>query len=219
MFAAASLTEAFREVGAAFTATNPGVEVTFAFDASSALAAQVVQGAPADLFASADAVNMDRLTAAGLAADAPVVFASNVLQIVTGAGNPEGIDGLADLARPGLKVVLCDVAVPCGRYAAQSLERAAVALTPVSLEQNVKGVVTKVAAGEADAGIVYATDVQAAGTRAVGVDIPPEHNVVAAYPIAVTTTSKFPDASRAFVAFLVGAEGRAILARYGFGRP
>lgn len=219
VFAAASLTDAFKAVGAAFMKANPGVKVTFTFDASSALVAQITQGAPADLFASADTANMDKLTAAGLNADAPVTFATNRLQIITAPGNPKGIEDLADLADPDLKVVVCDASVPCGRYATQAFGLAKVAVTPVSLEQNVKGVVTKVTAGEADAGIVYATDVKAAGAKAAGVDIPVEQNVVAEYPIASTKTSKLAEVDRAFIAFLTSAEGQAILATYGFGTP
>jgi molybdate transport system substrate-binding protein len=162
---------------------------------------------------------MDKLTAAGLNGDAPLPFATNLLQIITGPGNPKGITGLADLAAPGLKVVLCDTGVPCGRYAKRSLDLAGVVLTPVSFEQNVKGVVTKVTAGEADAGIVYSTDVKAAGAKAAGVEIPKDQNVVATYPIAPVKTSKLADVDKAFIAFLTGADGRAILATYGFGRP
>ena len=219
VFAAASLTESFKEVGDAFMKANPGVRVAFTFDASSALVTQITQGAPADVFASADTANMDKLTTATLNGSAPVTFATNLLQIITGPGNPKVITGLADLAKPGLKVVLCDPSVPCGKYAKQSLDTAKVTLTPVSLEQNVKGVVTKVTAGEADAGIVYSTDVKAAGAKAAGVDIPKDQNVVATYPIAATKASKAADVDKAFIAFLTSSDGQAILAKYGFGKP
>jgi molybdate transport system substrate-binding protein len=219
VFAAASLTGAFDEVGKAFTAANPGAKVTFSYDASSALVQQITQGAPADLFASADTANMARLTGAGLAAETPVVFATNVLSIIVAKGNPRAIHGPGDLARSGLKVVLCADPVPCGAYARQVLDRAHVAVSPVSLEQNVKGVVTKVSAGEADAGIVYATDVAAAGSSAEGVPIPSDVNVEAAYPIAPVAGSKHVGTARAFVDFLRGTEGQAILRRYGFGMP
>jgi len=219
VFAAASLTESFEEVGDAFMRANPGVKVTFTFDASSALVTQITQGAPADVFASADTATMDKLTTAGLNGAAPVTFATNLLSIITGPGNPKGITGLADLARADLKLVLCDPSVPCGRYAAQSLAKAKVTATPVSLEQNVKGVVTKVTAGEADAGIVYTTDVKAAGAKAAGVAIPADQNVVATYPIASTKTSKRADVDQAFIAYLTSADGQTILAKYGFGKP
>ena len=219
VFAAASLTESFKKVGDAFMKANPGVKVTFTFDASSALVAQITQGAPADVFASADTANMDKLTAPNLIGAVPVAFATNVLQIIVGPGNPKRVTALADLAKPGLKVVLCDVAVPCGKYAKQSLDNAKVTVTPVSLEQNVKGVVTKVTAGEADAGIVYSTDVKAAGAKAAGLAIPKDQNVVATYPIAATKASAHADVDRAFVAFVTSADGQAIMTKYGFGPP
>ncbi len=219
VFAAASLSEAFGEVATAFTAANPNATVTFSFDASSTLARQIVQSAPADVFASADTANMDELAAAGLVDGAPVVFATNRLQIIVGPGNPRAITGVGDLAKPGLKTVVCAPEVPCGRYAKQAVDAAKVTLRPVSLEQNVKGVVTKVTAGEADAGIVYATDVRAAGAKATGVDIPTESNVVARYPIATVKGSTTAPVAAAFIALLTGPDGRAILARYGFSAP
>ena len=219
MFAAASLTDSFKEVGDAFTKANPGAKVTFTFDASSALVTQITQGAPADLFASADTANMDKLTGATLNGSTPVTFATNLLSIIVAPGNPKGITGEADLAKADLKVVLCDPSVPCGKYAKQSLDTAKVTVTPASLEQNVKGVVTKVTAGEADAGIVYTTDVKAAGAKAAGVAITTEVNVVAKYPIASTKVSTHQDVDAAFVAFLTSADGQAILAKYGFGKP
>jgi molybdate transport system substrate-binding protein len=219
VFAAASLTDAFNAVGAAFTKANPNAKVTFSFDASSALVAQLTQGAPADLFASADTANMDKLTKAGLNGAAPVNFATNLLSIIVAPGNPKGITGVADLAQPDLKVVLCAEGVPCGTYAKQILDAAKVTVTPVSMEQNVKGVVTKVTAGEADAGIVYTTDVKAAGDAAEAVAIPADINVVAKYPIATVKTSTKTDVDNAFIAFVLGTEGQTILAKYGFGKP
>jgi molybdate transport system substrate-binding protein len=219
VLAASSLTSAFKDLGAAFQTAHPEVKVTFSFDASSALAAQIIQGAPADVFASADTANMDKLATASLVASPPVVFATNVLSIIVAAGNPKGIKAPNDLANAQLKVVLCDPTVPCGKYAKQSLDAAKVAVTPVSLEQNVKGVVTKVTTGEADAGIVYATDVKAAAGKATGVDIPAAVNVVAKYPIAVTKNSTHPDLDAAFITFVTSPEGQAILATSGFGKP
>jgi molybdate transport system substrate-binding protein len=219
VFAAASLTDSFKAVGEAFTAANPDAKATFSFDASSALVQQITQGAPADVFASADTANMDKLTAASLNGTEPVVFATNLLQIIVAPGNPKGITGVADLAKPDLKVVLCAPEVPCGKYAKQILDTAGAAVTPVSLEQNVKGVVTKVTAGEADAGIVYVTDVTAAGSKAEGVDIPADVNVVAKYPIASVKTSTKAEVDQAFIDFLLGPDGQAIMAKYGFGSP
>jgi molybdate transport system substrate-binding protein len=219
VFAASSLTTAFTDLGAAFMKAHPEVRVTFSFDASSALVTQIMQGAPADVFASADTANMDKLSAAALMGSTPVVLATNVLSIIVPAGNPKGIRALGDLADAKLKVVLCDPTVPCGKYAKQSLDAAAVVVAAASLEQNVKGVVTKVTSGEADAGIVYATDVKAAGSKAFGVDIPAAVNVVAKYPIAITKSSTHQDVDAAFIAFVTGSEGQAILAASGFGKP
>lgn len=219
VFAAASLTDSFNAVGDAFTAANPDAKATFSYDASSALVQQITQGAPADVFASADTANMDKLTAASLNGTEPVIFATNLLQIIVAPGNPKGITGVPDLANPALKVVVCAPEVPCGAYAKQIFDKAGVTVTPVSLEQNVKGVVTKVTAGEADAGIVYQTDVTAAGTKAAGVDIPEDINVVAKYPIATVKTSTNQDADQAFIDFLLGDDGQAIMAKYGFGSP
>ena len=219
VFAAASLTEAFTDVGEAFTAANPEATATFSFDASSALVQQITEGAPADVFASADTANMDKLIDAGLNGSEPVIFATNLLTIVVAPGNPLGITGVADLANTDIKTVICAPEVPCGNYANQIFTAAGVAVTPVSLEQNVRGVVTKVTAGEADAGIVYVTDVTAAGEAADMVEIPDDINVVAEYPIASVAASQNQAVDQAFIDFLTGPDGQAILAEYGFGAP
>ncbi len=219
VFAAASLTEAFTEVGDAFTAAYPDASATFSFDASSALVQQITEGAPADVFASADSANMDNLTGGGLNGTEPVVFATNVLTIIVAPGNPLGITGVADLADPDFKTVICAPEVPCGNYANQILSAAGVTVTPVSLEQNVRGVVTKVTAGEADAGIVYVTDVIAAGDAAGMVEIPADINVEAQYPIATVAASQNQQAGQALIDFLRGDEGQSILAAHGFGAP
>ena len=219
VFAATSLTEAFTEAGAAFEATPDGAPVEFSFDASSALVTQVIEGAPADAFASADTANMDKLTAEDLNGTDPVVFATNLLTIIVPKGNPGGVTGVEDLANPDLKVVLCAEEVPCGNYANQILDSAGVDVTPVSLEENVRGVVTKVTSGEADAGIVYVTDVTAAGDAAEGVEIPDDINVVAEYPIATVGASEHQEVAEAFIDFLTGDEGQAILASHGFLTP
>lgn len=219
VFAATSLTAGFNEAGTAFTKANPAAKVTFSFDASSALVTQISQGAPADVFASADTATMDKLVKAGLNGSAPVVFATNSLAVIVPKGNPKAITGVTDLSRAGLKVVLCAEQVPCGSYAKQVLTKANVTVTPASFEQNVKGVVTKVTAGEADAGIVYITDVKAAGDKAEAVTIPADLNVTASYPIATTKSSKNAGVDAAFIAFLTGPDGQAILAKYGFTKP
>lgn len=219
VFAAASLTAAFNDIGAAFTAANPDAKVTFSFDASSALVQQISQGAPADVFASADTSNMDKLTEAGLNGTEPVIFATNLLAIIVPKGNPAGVTGIADLAKSDVKVVVCAPEVPCGKYASQIFEAAGITVTPVSQEQNVKGVVTKVTAGEADAGIVYITDVTAAGDKAEAVTIPADINVVAQYPIASVKASTHADVDQAFIDFVLSPDGQAILAKYGFIAP
>jgi molybdate transport system substrate-binding protein len=218
VLAAASLRSAFAEIAEGFSAVNSELEVELSFGGSSELATQIEQGAPADVFASADLVNMARVVEAGDAAD-PDVFATNAAEIIVEAGNPEAIATVADLADPDLVVVQCAPEVPCGRYAAEVLENADVAVTPRSLETSVSGVVTKVTAGEADAGIVYRTDVLAAGDRASGVKVPDDINVVAEYPIATLRRGPNPTGAQAFVDFVLGSEGQAILARYGFGAP
>lgn len=215
VLAAASLTEAFTELGKAFEAGHPGTRVTFNFDSSSALATQANNGVPADVFASADQSNMKKVTDAGNATD-PEVFAHNRLAIIVARGNPEKITGLADLARPGVTFVLCAPEVPCGRYAAEAMGKAGVKGTPKSFETNVKGVVTKVATGQVDAGVGYATDARAAGASAEGVDIPDEQNVIADYPIAILRQSPNPELARAFLAYVLGADAQGVLARYGF---
>jgi molybdate transport system substrate-binding protein len=216
VFAAASLTDAFNELGAAFQADNPQAEVTFNFAASSALVSQINEGAPADVFASADEANMKKLTAAGGNGAAPVIFANNKVQIIVAKGNPKGIRSVEDLSDPDLLVVNAAPQVPIGAYAQQVFDKAGITVTPVSLEENVKAVVTKVTSGEADAGVVYSTDVTAAGGRAEGVDIPDDLNVIATYPIAVTREAPNAAGAAAFIEFVTGAGGQAILAGHGF---
>lgn len=219
VFAAASLTAAFTELGDAFMAAHPDTKVTFNFGASSELVTQIGEGAAADVFASADQRTMEQLVVAGHNGSDPVVFARNELQIIVEPGNPKGIASVADLADPDLVVVTCAPEVPCGAYAATLFANAGVDVTPKSLEKNVKAVVTKVTLGEADAGIVYRTDVLAAGASADGVDIPADLNVLADYPIVVTDTAANVDAANAFTAFVTSAAGEEILTRFGFLRP
>ena len=220
VFAAASLTNALTEIGDAFMTANPDAEVTFNFAASSELVTQINEGgAPADVFASADQNNMTKLTDAGNNGSDPVVFATNVLEIIVEPGNPQGITGVADLANDDLILVTCAPEVPCGNYAQQIFDAAGVTVTPDSLEENVRAVVTKVTAGEADAGIVYKTDVTAAGDQADGVEIPADINVIAEYPIAVTEAASHPEAAEAFIDFVLGEQGQQVLDSYGFLPP
>ena len=215
VLAAASLTDAFTEIGRSFEAARPGTKVMFSFGASSSLATQANQGAPADLMASADEANLQKVVDAGNASD-PKVFARNRLAILVAKGNPKEIKALPDLAQPGVDFVLCAPEVPCGKFGAQALAKAGVAAKPRSYEENVKAVVTKVTLGEADAGIVYVTDVKAAGDRTEGVDIPDARNVVAVYPMAVLRQSGQPDLARAFLDYVLSPAGQQVLARYGF---
>jgi molybdate transport system substrate-binding protein len=219
VFAAASLTAAFTDIGEAFMAANADVDVTFNFAASSELVTQIGEGAPADVFASADPNNMAKLTDAEDNGSEPVVFTTNLAEIIVEPGNPEGITGVADLANEDLVVVQCAPEVPCGAYAARIFENAGVTVTPKSLEENVKAVVTKVTLGEADAGIVYATDVTAAGDDADGVEVPADINVVAEYPIALTAAAPNAEGGEAFIEFVTGEQGQEILESYGFIAP
>ena len=219
VFAAASLTAAYTEIGDAFMTEYPDSRVTFNFAASSDLVTQINEGAPADVFASADQANMTKLTDAGGAAGEPQVFATNSLQIIVEPGNPKGITGVADLAKSDVIYVTCAPEVPIGKYAAQVLTSAGVTATPASLEENVKGIVTKVTLGEADAGIVYKTDVIAAGDKAEGVEIPADINVTATYPVVATKHAPNAEGAQAFVDFVVGEQGQKILASYGFTAP
>jgi molybdate transport system substrate-binding protein len=216
--AAASLGVAFDEIAAAFEAEHPGVDVQpITYDGSSTLATQILEGAPADVFASADEKNMAKVVDAGLAMD-PVLFASNTLVIVVPEGNPAGIETLADLADPEATVVLCAPEVPCGAASEALLSNAGIAVAPASSEQNVTAVLTKVAAGEADAGLVYATD--ARGSDDVEAIVPEgAAEVVNHYPIAALDDVPDADVAAAFVAFVTGERGQAILADLGFGTP
>ncbi|HEY8489990.1 MAG TPA: molybdate ABC transporter substrate-binding protein [Dehalococcoidia bacterium] len=223
VFAAASLREAFQELGAAYQAEHPGTSVTFAFDGSDRLRLQLEQGARADVFASADAAQMAQARAAGLLDGEPQVFARNRLALVVPRANPGGVHAAADLARPGVRVVLAAPAVPAGAYARELLRlleadlgreyARRVEANVISQEQNVRAVLTKVELGEADAGIVYATDV----TDGVAeVPVPGVERVRVEYPAAVLRGSGRAAEARAFVAFLRSAAGQAILARHGF---
>ncbi|QCQ16766.1 molybdate ABC transporter substrate-binding protein [Microbacterium sp. RG1] len=216
--AAASLSAAFDEIAQGFEAEHPGVQIApISYDGSSTLATQIIGGAPVDVFASADENNMDKIVDAGLA-QGPQVFATNTLVIAVPRGNPAGIESLADLAKPGATVVLCASEVPCGAASQKLLSAAGVTVTPVSQEQNVTAVLTKVAAGEADAGLVYATDVQ----HRDDVDsLTPEgaDAVVNRYPIVALKDAPDAEAAAAFVAYVRGERGQQILAAHGFGAP
>lgn len=219
VFAAASLTESFTTLGRQFEDAHPGVRVTFNFAGSSQLATQLTQGAPADVFASASPRNMATVTDAGAAAGAPTVFARNQLVIAVPKGNPDGVTGLADLTRPGAKVALCAEQVPCGAAATRALAEAGVRLTPVTLEQDVKGALSKVTLGEVDAALVYRTDVRSAAAKVDGVEFPESARAVNDYPLVVLKEAPNPTAARAFVAHVRSERGRAVLTDAGFQPP
>jgi molybdate transport system substrate-binding protein len=218
VFAAASLREGFTRLGAQFEGAHPGTEVVLSFGPSSGLAAQINGGAPADVFASASTTNMDQVVKAG-GASRSTTFARNTMQIAVPAANPAGITGVADLARSGVKVAVCQPAVPCGVGAATVFAKAAVSVTPVTHEADVKGVLTKVSLGEADAGLVYVTDVRSAGATVQGVTIPAGLNASTAYPIAALTAAPNAAGARAFTAYVLSPAGARVMAEGGFSGP
>jgi molybdate transport system substrate-binding protein len=215
VLAAASLTDSFTALEKKFEADHPGVDVKISFAGSSALVQQITNGAPADVFASADEKNMQKLVDAGLV-ESPVIFARNTLEIAVARGNPKHVRGLADLDRSDLVVVLADPAVPVGTYAQRILTKAGLTVHAKSLELDVKSALARVTTGEADATIVYVSDIDAAGRSASGVPIPAADNVIARYPIAVVKASKNTRAARAFLAALRSARGQRILRAHGF---
>ncbi len=217
VLAAASLAEAFGEIETRFEQMQPRFAAKLSFGGSSALAAQLLEGARGDVFASADKPNMDKVKA--LLAAPPSVFAVNRLSLVVAKGNPKRVRSLADLGRPELLVVLGHPELPAGRYSAAMLERAGVKVVPRSLEPSVRAVVARVATGEADAGIAYATDLRPNAAQVTGVAIPDAQNERARYPIAVLRDAPQAQGAREFVDFVLGPEGQGILAGHGFLSP
>lgn len=219
VLAAASLTDSFGALEKKFEAEHAGVDVKISFQGSSALAQQIVNGAKVDVFASADEANMKKVTDAGLTATQPEVFATNQLTIVVAPGNPKKIASLADLAKDGVIVVVCAPQVPCGTAAQKVAKAANVTLKPKSEEQDVKAVLTKVQAGEADAGLVYRTDVNSAKGKVDSVDFAEAPQAINRYPIAVVKDAPQADLARAFVELVRGAGGKAELSKVGFTLP
>ncbi len=217
--AAASLQAPFEQLGGQFERTHPGIEVEFGFAGSSTLVEQIRQGAPADVVATADATTMDALVAAGLNGSDPVPFASNTLMIAVPAGNPADVTDLASLTRDGLALVLCAPQVPCGAAAARAQEAAGIELSPVSEEQSVTDVLNKVTTGEAEAGLVYRSDVTRAGDAVEGIELPGALAAPNLYPIATVHGSARPELARAFVDLVTGPQGRRVLTDHGFGAP
>lgn len=218
VFAAASLTGTFTEIGDLFTAEHPDVTVTFSFGGSSGLAQQIVSGAPADVFAAASPAAMWTVVDADGAASDPQTFATNTLEIVVPAGNPGGIAGLADFTDEAKKIALCAVEVPCGAASGKVFETAGLTPAPDTLERDVRAVLTKVQLGEVDAGLVYRTDVIAAGDAVEGIELPEAGSAVNDYPIALLAESPNPEVATAFIELVLG-EGQAILSAAGFSAP
>ncbi|WP_367326348.1 molybdate ABC transporter substrate-binding protein [Streptomyces sp. HUAS ZL42] len=219
VFAAASLKDSFTTLGKEFEKAHPGTKVTFNFGGSDTLAAGIADGAPADVFAAASAKTMGIVTDKGDNATTPVVFVRNQLEIATLPGNPDKVSSLKDLTKSGLKVVLCDRAVPCGAAAQKALDASGVKLTPVSYEQDVRSALTKVELKEADAAVVYKTDVKAAGDKVEGVEFPESAKAVNDYPIALLKNAPNAEAAEAFIALVRSAEGRQVLTEAGFLQP
>jgi molybdate transport system substrate-binding protein len=219
VFAAASLKSTFTKLGDQFKAGHPGVTVTFSFAGSSDLVTQIQSGAPADVFASADTKNMDKATSDNLVDGMPINFASNTLEIAVPPDNPANISSLQDLAKAAVKLVVCAPEVSCGSATQKVGTASGVTLKPVSEEASVTDVLNKVTSGEADAGLVYVTDVKGAGDKVKGVTFPESKKAVNTYPIATLAGSKNKDLADQFVDAVTGAEGQQVLADAGFAKP
>ena len=218
VFAAASLKGTFTELGKQFEAAHPGDTVKFSFGASSTLATQITGGAPADVFASAAPKNMNTVVTAGDAAS-PVDFAKNTAEVAVPPSNPAHVTSVNDLAKSSVKVALCQPQVPCGVVAAEVFKNAGIKVKPVTLQPDVKSVLTQVELGNVDAGVVYVTDVMAAGSKVKGVMIPASLNASTLYPIAAISSSKELSIAQAFVAYVLSPAGQQVLAAAGFQKP
>jgi molybdate transport system substrate-binding protein len=219
VFAASSLTDAFGELADTFEQENPGTTVEMNFGASSALREQIVAGAPADVFASANTSNMDQLVDADAVEGDPQVFVTNVLEIAVPAGNPGNVDGLDAFGNADLNIGLCAEEVPCGQFGRQVLANAGVTPAQDTDEPDARSLLTKVEAGDLDAGLVYHTDVLSAGDEVEGIEVPDEDNVIAEYPLAALSASGNGDLAAAFVDFVLSSKGQDILESYGFAAP
>jgi molybdate transport system substrate-binding protein len=218
VFAAASLQGSFTQLGQQFEALHPGSKVTFSFGPSSGLATQIIDGAPADVFASAAVHNMNQVVSAGKAAGASD-FARNKMEIAVPPGNPGHVSSVHSLSKSSVKVAVCQPQVPCGVVAKKVFSKASVSVTPVTLETDVKSVLTKVELGDVDAGMVYVTDVKAAGSKVKGVAIPASENATTTYPIATISKSSHAATARAFVNYVMSPAGEKVLAADGFEKP
>ncbi|WP_432027244.1 molybdate ABC transporter substrate-binding protein [Streptomyces sp. 1222.5] len=219
VFAAASLKESFTTLGKEFEKQHPGTKVSFNFGGSDALAASITSGAPADVFAAASPKTMAIVTDKKDTVGTPATFVRNQLEIATVPGNPHKVASLKDLTKSGLKVVLCDKTVPCGAAAQKALDASSLELTPVSYEQDVKGALNKVQLKEADAAVVYKTDVKAAGGKVEGVEFPESAKAINDYPIALLKNAEHAQTAKAFIALVQSAEGQQVLSGAGFLKP
>lgn len=219
VYGAASLTSTFTTLALDFEKANPGVTVQNTFNGSGVLVTQIQQGAPADVFASADPTPMATLSSAGLLQGDPVNFATNTLEIATPPSNPAQVTQFSDLSKPSVKVVICQAAQPCGAATVKMEAATGVTIKPVAEEPSVTAVLTQVSTGQADAGLVYKTDVKGAGNSVHGVPFAESDQVVNVYPIAALKASKNPTVAAAFVAFVTGPKGQAVLRAAGFGKP
>ncbi len=218
VFAASSLKETFTELGKQFEAAHPGDTVKFSFGASSTLATQITSGAPADVFASASTKNMDQVVTAGDASN-PQNFAKNIMEIAVPPSNPAHVTSVTNLASSAVKVALCQPQVPCGVVAAKVFKNAGIKVKPVTLQPDVKSVLAQVELGNVDAGVVYVTDVMAAGAKVKGVTIPASDEASTVYPIATISNSKYQSIAQAFVAYVLSSAGQQVLAAAGFEKP
>ena len=218
VFAAASLMESFTKIGKQFEAAHKGDTVKFSFGPSSGLSEQITSGAPADVFASASPKNMDEVVTAG-DASSPQNFAKNVMEVATPPNNPGSVTSVNDLAKSSVKVALCQPQVPCGVVAAEVFKNAGITVKPVTLQPDVKSVLTQVETGNVDAGMVYVTDVKAAGTKVKGVTIPADQNASTLYPIATIKSSKHESVAKEFVDYVLSPAGQQVLTAAGFEKP
>lgn len=219
VFAAASLQGAFTQIGKQFEAAHPGARVTFSFGPSSGLATQIINGAPASVFASAAPANMDQVVKAGQTLHSPSNFAKNKMEVAVPPGNPAKVTSVSNLSKSSVKVALCQPQVPCGTVAAQVFKNVGIKVTPVTRQPDVKSVLTQVELGNVDAGMVYVTDVKAAGSKVKGIAVPSADNASTLYPIATLKEASDKTVANEFVAYVMGPQGEHVLSMDGFEKP
>jgi molybdate transport system substrate-binding protein len=219
VFAAASLQGSFTQIGKQFEAAYPGAHVTFSFGPSSGLATQIIDGAPASVFASAAPANMTQVVKAGQTLNSPSNFAKNKMEVAVPPGNPAKVTSVSNLSKSSVKVALCQPQVPCGTTAAKVFKNAGITVTPITLQPDVKSVLSQVELGNVDAGMVYVTDVKAAGSKVKGVPVPSGENASTLYPIATLKGASDTKVANEFVAYVMGSQGEHVLAMDGFEKP